>query len=115
MSKVHILCFFLRISCLQKLEDMPEFKRIHLYPLFLNNELCQYHCLYSDKATVEDINNEKEFEMSLEASDFDEQMTKSRSQVSAEPIGKGLMNTQLKVLAADDNDVSPSGIRKVSG
>ena len=103
---------------------MPEFKRIQLYPLFLNNELCQYHCLYSDKATIEDLSNEKEFEMSLEASDFDDNMTKANSNDSVDnmaksrshvPVGKGLMSAPLKVLAADDSNLAPPGIRKVSG
>ena len=37
------------MSCLQHFEQMPHFESMCLYPMFLNNELCQYSCLISDR------------------------------------------------------------------
>lgn len=54
ISKVHILTFFMTGQCLKSLEQLIDFSKICLYPVFLNNELCQYHCLYSDNKIVEE-------------------------------------------------------------
>ena len=64
ISKVHILTFFMRVTCLQQFEQMHHFNSVFFYPVFLNNELCQYNCLISDRCIVEQVEND--FELNLD-------------------------------------------------
>ena len=45
IQNVHVLVFFMAGSCLKNFEDKPEFKKVKIYPLFVNNEFAQYHCV----------------------------------------------------------------------
>ena len=39
-------------QCVKPFCDEKEFKKIHFYPLFINNEFSQYHCLLSDSRKI---------------------------------------------------------------
>lgn len=56
----------MRMSCLQYFEQMPYFQSMCLYTMFLNNELCQYSCLISDRRILtmatEDFKDESDEE-----------------------------------------------------
>lgn len=49
---VHILTYFLTGQCIKHFENTKEFSKIQMYTIFLNNELCQYHCLQSDMKVI---------------------------------------------------------------
>ena len=57
----------------------------------MNNELCQYHCLYSDRAIVDE---EFIMETPLEMHQLDDHMMKSKSAINptveVDKIGEGL-------------------------
>lgn len=48
VALVHILTFFMTGQCIKRFENHKEFPKLKFYSIFLNNELCQYHCLLSD-------------------------------------------------------------------
>lgn len=104
ISKIHVLTYFMRVNCLQRIEHSENFKKLAFYPLFLNNELCQYHCLYSDKAVADNqFEIEDQLEMSIEMQPIDDILTKSKSAINPSKIGEGLKLNGLEALAASDD------------
>ena len=103
ISKVHILTFFMRVTCLQQFEQMHHFKNVFFYPVFLNNELCQYNCLISDRCVVEQVDNE--FELCLDVLQTNQKTNSaviSQKNTDSNEMGEGLTKKQ-SVIDSNEN------------
>ena len=54
IKAIHVLTFFMVAQTIQQFENNPVFKLFKFYPLILNNELMQYHCLKSNGITSQE-------------------------------------------------------------